>query len=105
MLSAMPTFIAGSPSREMQHGLADEIAVDQPPRQRADLAPRRLDRHERLQRPFGDQAGEDRQAFRGRLDPAQFVEERQAIEPRPAGLEEVTARDRALRRLRYPEMH
>ena len=78
----------------MQHRLAGKGAVEQLPGDRADLGPRRLDRDVRTKDAAGDEPGQQSQPVGGGLDPAQLVEQDQAVELDAADPEELTARDR-----------
>ena len=72
-------------SAHVQHRLAGEGAVQQLPSNRADLRPRRFDRDVRAEHPPGDEPGQQRQPLGGGLDPAQLVEQDQAVELDTAG--------------------
>src|SRR5690348_17251907 len=77
----------------MQYRLADELALDQPSSDRADLAPRRLDRDLRVQFLGRNQLGQQTEANARPLNAHQLVKQGQATQSRSAGREEFPAVD------------
>src|SRR5580698_7284197 len=87
----------------MQNRLAGKISVDEPAGDPADLAPYGLDRDLRLETPGLDLGGEQGEADAAALDAHQLVEQSEAVKPRAAGGEEVTALDAGGARCRDAE--
>src|SRR5258708_4362564 len=78
-------------SPDVQHGFAGEFAIDQAAGDRADFAPRRLDRDLRPQFLRLDHLGQQSWSDAGALDANQLVEQGEPVELHPAGAEEPTA--------------
>src|SRR5437870_12623492 len=90
-------------SPDVQYRLAGEVAVDQAVRDRADLAPRRLDRDLRPQFPGRDQLGQQRESDARALDAHQLVKQCEAVKPRAAGTEEFATLESGGAGLRHAE--